>query len=74
MQILLNLSLISVLLIGCQQRVQSNTNQNLSDILKNSPRIEGKTRIFTITVLDYRKQGLYGWPSRWNVSGLGLAH
>ncbi len=42
MHILLNLSLISVLLIGCQQRVQSNTNQNLSDILKNSPRIEGK--------------------------------
>ena len=42
MQILLNLSLISVLFIGCQQIVQSNTNQNFSDILKNSPRIEGK--------------------------------
>ena len=42
MHILLNLSLISVLFIGCQQRVQSNTNQNLSDLLKNSPRIEGK--------------------------------
>ena len=42
MQILLNLSLISVLFIGCQQIVQSNTNQNLSDILKDSPRIEGK--------------------------------
>ena len=42
MHILLNLSLISVLFIGCQQIVQSNTNQNFSDILKNSPRIEGK--------------------------------
>lgn len=42
MQILLNLSLISVLFIGCQQIVESNTNQNFSNILKNSPRIEGK--------------------------------
>ena len=46
MQILLNLSLISVLFIGCQQIVESNTNQNFSDILKNSPRIEGNKNIY----------------------------